>query len=266
VRSLPSDLDIARRAAAAGAEVIAAAFGRPVQADFKGDGNPVTEVDRRSETAILDVIRRLAPDDRILSEEAGGAGWDGERTWIVDPLDGTVNFIHRIPQVSVSVALWDRGAPQAAVIVDPLRNEVFEAEAGGGALLDGHPIAVSAQPDLRMSLVATGFPYDRDRYAAGYASNLGGVLASVQGIRRLGSAALDLAWLGCGRYEGYWEFGIAPWDAAAGVLVVTEAGGRVTNHRGGPHRLDDAGLIASNGAIHQELEAAVVLRLPEHVR
>ncbi|HEY7703330.1 MAG TPA: inositol monophosphatase family protein [Acidimicrobiia bacterium] len=263
---MASDLDIARQAAMAGAEIVRREFGQPVDAEFKGDGNPVTEVDRRAEAAILAVIQRLAPDDQVLSEEAGGGGWDGERIWIVDPVDGTVNFIHRIPQVSVSVALWDRGSPRVGVVVDPLRGELFEAAAGRGASSKGQPMAVSTQVDLKMSLIATGFPYDRDRFAAGYASNLGGVLASVQGVRRLGSAALDLAWLACGRYEGYWEFGIQPWDAAAGVLIVIEAGGQVTNHLGGPHRLDDPGLIASNGAIHPLLVEAVSRHLPEHVR
>jgi myo-inositol-1(or 4)-monophosphatase len=147
-----------------------------------------------------------------------------------------------------------------------LRHEAFEAATGHGAFLNQQSITVSPQADLRMSLIATGFPYDRDRFAAGYATNLGGVLASVQGVRRLGSAALDLAWLACGRYEGYWEFGIQPWDAAAGVLMVEEAGGKVTNHTGGPHLLDDPGLIASNGAIHPLLVEAVSLHIPEHVR
>ncbi|MGH9896503.1 MAG: inositol monophosphatase family protein, partial [bacterium] len=209
---------------------------------------------------------RLMPRDAILAEERGGTGWEEGRVWIVDPLDGTVNFIHGIPHVSVSVALWIDGQPSVGVIEDVTRHQEFIAQEGKGSSIERQPIEVSKEQSLLQSMIATGFPYDRNLFGEAYAENLGKVLTRVQGIRRLGSAALDLAWVACGRYEGYWEFGIRPWDTGAGVLLITEAGGTVSNHLGKPYRLDDAGVVVSNGAIHDDLIAAVGLALPPHIR
>ena len=233
----------------------------------------VTEADHLSEALILDAIRQRHPTDALLAEEtgehrsaAGEAPTAGRgRVWIVDPLDGTVNFIHGIPHVSVSVALWVDGQPSLGVIEDVTRHEEFIAQQGKGATMDTDSIKVSPESILKQAMIATGFSYDRNLHGEAYAKNLGQVLTRVQGIRRLGSAALDLAWVACGRYDGYWEFGISPWDSGAGVLMITEAGGTVTNHLGKAYRLDDPGIVASNGGIHEDLVAAVSLAIPEHI-
>jgi myo-inositol-1(or 4)-monophosphatase len=259
------ELWVALRAARAGAAVVRQEFGVEVHADFKGDANPVTAVDRAAESQIVQMIHHHYPSDAILAEEGGGEGWGQERVWLVDPLDGTVNFLHSIPHIAVSVALWLGGRPSAAVIIDVIRREEFVAAAGSGAFSGGNPIRVSSQPELGHSLVATGFPYDRNLHAKGYGANLAAVLAKAQGVRRFGSAALDLAWVAAGRYDGYWEYGIQPWDTGAGVLLVGEAGGTVTNHRGDPYRLDDAGIITTNGLIHDALVAAVTSAVPPHL-
>ncbi len=199
-----------------------------------------------------------------LKRAAGRRGRSG-RVWLVDPLDGTVNFIHGIPHVSVSVALWNDAVPVAAAVIDVMRGEELTASEGGGAFSGSNPIAVSSQPAMSHSLIATGFAYDRNTHGVAYAANLGEVLTRAQGIRRLGSAALDFGWVAAGRYEGYWEFGLQPWDAAAGILLVTEAGGKVTNHRGEAFRLGDAGVVASNGLIHEDFVAAIRIALPPHI-
>jgi myo-inositol-1(or 4)-monophosphatase len=256
---------VALKAARAGASVVRQAFGSSLVARFKGDADPVTEIDHASEEHVLNVIRHHFPDDLILAEESGGASWRKGRVWLVDPLDGTVNFIHAIPHISVSVALWNEGRPVAAAVIDVIRSEEFTASEGGGAFSGENPMSVSPQTDLAHSLIATGFAYDRNVHGRAYAENMGHVLTRVQGIRRLGSAALDFAWVAAGRYEGYWEFGLKPWDAAAGILLVTEAGGTVTNHRGDAYDLDEPGVIASNGQIHESLTEAVLIAPPDHV-
>lgn len=262
-----SDLDLAIRAATAGGEVVREGFGAVSGLRFKGDANPVTEVDEEAEKAVLDLLRAERPDDRVLAEEAGGSAVDAPgRLWIVDPLDGTVNFIHGLPHVAVSVGLWEDGRPRVGVILDPLRGETFSAVAGEGAELDGAPLVVSGETRMHRSLVVTGFPYDRRAHAGAYARTMGAVLAQVQGVRRLGSAALDLAWVAAGRFDGYWEYGLKPWDTAAGYLIVREAGGRVTGLDGEAFRLDDPGIVAATPGIHRALLTVVSANLPEHVR
>lgn len=263
---MPTDLDVALEAAEAGVAVVAAGFNRHPEARLKGAVNPVTETDLAAESAILGVLGRLRPDDAVLAEESGGAGWDRDRVWIVDPLDGTVNFLHGIPQVAVSVALWVDGTPRVGVVADAIHGEIFRAEAGSGAWLDDNQIGVSRQDDLAGALVATGFPYDRQLHAETYARVFGHVLAEVQGIRRIGSAALDLTWVACGRFDGYWEYGLAPWDSAAAGLIVKEAGGVVTDHAGDEHRLDSATIVATNGRIHAGLVGILAGNHPEHLR
>lgn len=259
------ELWVALKAARAGATVVRENFGLEVAAEFKGDANPVTAIDRASEDHILGVIRHHYPNDPILAEESGGVSQEEGRIWLVDPLDGTVNFLHSIPQVAVSVALWADGEPAVGVIIDPLRREEFTAEVKGGAFSGGNPIRVSPQRNFGESLIATGFPYDRNEHAQAYANNLAGVLARAQGVRRLGSAALDLAWVACGRYEGYWEYGIHPWDTGAGVLLITEAGGRVTTPAGDSYGLAEGAIATSNNLIHDHLLEAVQLAAPPHL-
>ncbi len=260
-----NDLDVALAAAEAGAEVVHHGFGAATGLTFKGRFNPVTETDEASERAVLDVITRHRPADSILAEESGGSG-DAGRRWIVDPLDGTVNFVHGIPQIAISVALYDNDQALAGVIHDPLRNEVFSAAAGSGAHLNGTSITVSAAEALESAVIATGFPYDHGEYAEGYARTLGAVLRNVNGVRRFGSAALDLAWVACGRYEAYWELGIAPWDQAAGLLIVREAGGRVTDPAGVDSIPSTPTVVASNTMVHDELCGVIIDAMPDHLR
>ncbi|CAN5222634.1 inositol monophosphatase family protein [soil metagenome] len=254
----PDELDVAIDAARIGAAVVQKALGTAITAEFKSDANPVTIVDQEAEAAIVEVISRWRPMDSVLAEEGGGSGWDQGRVWIIDPLDGTVNFIHAIPHISVSVALWIDGHAEVGVVLDVGRSEEFTARRGDGAWLNQTRLSVSTEAKLAASLVATGFPYDRNIHGRTYAAVLGEVLTRVQGIRRFGSAALDLAWVACGRFEGYWESGIQPWDAAAGVLLVAEAGGTVTDLHSLPHRLDAPVIVASNGRIHNELLDAII--------
>jgi myo-inositol-1(or 4)-monophosphatase len=259
------ELTVALLAARTGAAVVREHFGVAVRADYKSDANPVTAVDRSSEEQVLKVLRTHYPDDAVLAEESGGSGSIKGRVWLVDPLDGTVNFVHSIPHVAVSVALWIDGAAVVGVVIDPLRQEEFSASQGGGSYLGEHRMAVSTEPNLSQSLIATGFPYDRNLYAGSYAANLGAVLGRAQGIRRMGSAALDLAWVAAGLYDGYWEFALQAWDVAAGVLLVAEAGGAVSNARGASFQLNDMGVVVSNGHIHDELLTAVQSTIPEHL-
>lgn len=250
------DLDVALEAVRAGGRVVGAS--RPTGGpEFKGAVNPVTEVDRAAEEAIHSVLAARRPDDAVLAEEGGGSAWNRGRVWIVDPLDGTVNFLHGIPQVAVSVALWEDGTAHAGAVLDVFRDEVFTASAGRGATLDGDPIAVSATGELGDSLIATGFPYDRRERADVYAAVLSRVLSRARGIRRIGSAALDLCWVACGRFDGFWEFGLAPWDTAAAALIVAEAGGRLSTGAGDEWDPDAWELVASNGRIHDALAGAV---------
>lgn len=259
------DLEVALAAAAAGAAVVLEGFGAATGLTYKGRFDPVTETDEVSERAVLDVIAQHRPDDSILAEESGGSDATGRR-WIVDPLDGTVNFVHGIPQVATSVALYDDDHPLAGVIHDPLRDEVFSAADGGGAHLNGTPITVSVAGSLEGAVVATGFPYDHGQYAEGYARTVGAVLRHVNGVRRFGSAALDLAWVACGRYEAYWELRLAPWDQAAGILLVREAGGRVTDPSGRDSIPSTPMVVASNSTVHNELCDIITGAMPDHLR
>ena len=264
------DVWVAVRAARAGADVVKAGFFEPLDTELKGAVDPVTQIDRQAEEAIRSVISAHFPDDDFLGEEGGGHPWDSQRVWIVDPLDGTVNFVRRIPQVAVSVALWQEGHPQVGVVIDVARNDEFVAVAGEGATMNEQPIRVSETLRLEDALLVTGFPYDRREHAAEYLEVVEVAIRRARGIRRLGAAALDLAWVACGRFDGYWEhggrYGIQPWDVAAGMLLVSEAGGRFTDHTGQLYRLESAAHVASNGKIHEELRAIVAETLPAHLR
>lgn len=264
------DVWVAVRAARAGADIVQAGFFQPLETEMKSAVDPVTQIDRASEDAIRAVIGTHFPEDRILGEEGGGGDWREGRIWIVDPLDGTVNYVHRVPQVAVSVALWEDGRPLVGVIVDVARNDNFVAVAGEGATLNGDPIHVSETASLDRSLVCTGFPYDRTVHAGAYLKVLEEVMLRSQGMRRMGAAALDLAWVAAGHYDAYWEHGgpqgIKPWDVAAGLLLVTEAGGTVTDESGEINQLIARAHVASNGKVHDELRSIVARTMPEHLR
>jgi myo-inositol-1(or 4)-monophosphatase len=264
------DVWVAARAARAGADIVQAGFFQSLDTELKGVVDPVTQVDRDAEQAIRSVIATHFPEDAVLGEEEGGGDWRSGRIWIVDPLDGTVNFVRRVPQVAVSVALWEDGKPLVGVIIDVARNDEFVAVTDQGATMNGSSIQVSDTDRMEDALVATGFPYDRTRYAGAYLKVVEAVMLRTRGTRRLGAAALDLAWVACGRFDAYWEHGgaegIKPWDIGAGSLIVSEAGGTFTDHTGSPHNLEAAAYVASNGKLHEELRAIVETTMPDHLR
>jgi len=241
-------VELARRAG----QVLREGFGRAHRVEHKGEIDLVTEVDRRSEALIVEEIRHRFPNHAILAEEGGGQGVGGKYRWIVDPLDGTTNFAHGYPCISVCLALEYRGELTLGVVYDPLREELFAAERGGGACLNGRPIRVSALSDLSEALLATGFPYDVRRTG----SNLelfARFIRRAQAIRRDGSAALDLAYVACGRFDGFWEMKLKPWDLAAGMLLVSEAGGQVSDFRGEGKILERGEIVAANAVLHVQM-------------
>lgn len=236
-------------------------FAQGVATEYKGDVDVVTVADRAVEKLIRTRLGEAFPEHGIYGEEGTRERMEQEFRWYVDPLDGTTNFAHGFPQFCVSMGLEQRGdrskpdedgTIQAAVIYDPMRDELYAAERGRGATLNGKPLRVSKTPDLAEALVATGFP-SRKRHQSPNIHFYHEFTLRSHGVRRAGSAALDLAYVAAGRLEAFWEFNLNPWDTAAGVLLVTEAGGQVSDFAGGAFRLDSQEVLASNGLIHDEL-------------
>jgi myo-inositol-1(or 4)-monophosphatase len=229
-------------------------FHQQVKIEYKGDADLVTVADRKSEALILERIRKQFPTHDVMGEEGTRIESGSDYKWYVDPLDGTTNFAHGFPVFCVSLAVEYRGRRVAGVIYDPTRDEMFAAELGKGALLNGQSIHVSATSRLAECLVGTGFPSQK-RHKSPNIYFYHQLTLRTHGVRRAGSAALDLCNVACGRFDGFWEFNLNPWDTAAGVLIVEEAGGRVTNFSGGPFRLDSRETLASNGLVHDALIA-----------
>jgi myo-inositol-1(or 4)-monophosphatase len=231
-------LNIAVRAARRAGDIIVRAIPRldAVEIHSKGRNDYVTEIDRAAEADIIETIRRLYPDHAFLAEESGSSG-DSEVVWIIDPLDGTTNFMHGFPTFAVSIAAQVRGRVEHAVVFDPMRQELFTASRGEGAQLEGRRIRVSKQSTLDGALIATGFPYRADSpWLDEYLAMLKAVMTKCAGVRRPGAAALDLAYVAAGRVDGFWELGLKPWDTAAGSLLITEAGGRIGTLTGNEYR------------------------------
>ncbi len=212
----------------------------------------VTATDEAAETFILQTIQSTFPNHAFLAEESLPQG-ESEYRWIIDPLDGTTNFAHTYPVACVSIAFEHAGILTAAGVYDPFRNELFYAEKDRGATMNGHPIHVSATPTLEDALICTGFPYDRRERLDRYLNIVRDFLMQARDIRRSGSAALDLCYVACGRFDGFWEFQLQPWDKAAGILIVREAGGIATTYRGEPLNLESGQNLVSNHLIHDEL-------------
>ena len=238
--------------------ILADRLGRALTVSNKGDIDLVTEADLASEKLIIERIRSHYPRHAILAEESGAtAGVElvpgqTEWRWIIDPLDGTTNYAHGYPCFCVSIALERSGAIEVAVIYDPTRDEMFAAERGQGAHLNGRPMRVSAVEDLNNAMLCTGFPYNvRER--RDFAREFANFTMKAQAVRRDGSAAIDLAYVACGRFDGFWEDGLNAWDVAAGVLLIEEAGGRVTDFAGGSLNIFTPKVIASNGLVHDAM-------------
>jgi myo-inositol-1(or 4)-monophosphatase len=214
----------------------------------------VTEVDKAAEAAVIDIIRQAYPDHAILAEESGAGGKSGaEYTWIIDPLDGTTNFIHGFPQYAVSIALSHKGVLSHGVVYDPGRNDLFTASRGRGAFLNERRIRVSKRSRLDEALVGTGFPYREFRGLDEYMAMFKAVVSKVAGVRRPGAAALDLAYVAAGRFDGFWEIGLQPWDMAAGALLILEAGGLVGDLQGDEGWLESGRFVAGNPKIFSQL-------------
>ncbi len=219
--------------------------------------NLVTEMDARAEALIVGQLREAFPGDGVLAEEAGGRSGASGRRWIVDPLDGTTNYAHGLPVYAVAIALEAAGQVVLGVAYDPSHDELYVAERGRGASLNGRPLRVSARGRLDESLLATGFPYDIRETADTNLPEYAAFSRRARAVRRLGSAVLDFAWVAAGRFDGYWELRLGPWDVAAGSLLVEEAGGRVTDLTGGRLDLAAPAVVASNGAIHDAMLAVL---------
>jgi myo-inositol-1(or 4)-monophosphatase len=215
--------------------------------------NLVTEVDKKSEVAIINVIREAYPDHYILSEEAGELSTDSNYKWIIDPIDGTVNFAHGIPICCISIGVEKDGVIMMGCVFNPFMNELFFAEKGKGAFLNGKPITVSKKAELESACLVTGFPYRWAKIDIDPIPVFERFIRKGLPVRRLGSAAIDLCWVACGRFDAFWEYNLNPWDIAAGYLIIEESGGTVTNFKGEPYSVYHKETLATNGHIHQQM-------------
>jgi myo-inositol-1(or 4)-monophosphatase len=260
-------LNIAVRAARRAGELIVRSLPRldSLKVSTKGRNDFVTDVDRAAEREIIEVIRKAYPSHAILAEESGRSG-ENETEWIIDPLDGTTNFVHGFPVFSVSIACRTRGRLEHGVVFDPLRQEFFTASRGAGAHLENRRIRVSTQRTLEGSLIATGFPYRANQqYLEPYLAMLKAVMLQTAGIRRPGSAALDLAYVAAGRVDAFWELGLAPWDTAAGTLLIQEAGGHIGTLTGGEYR-QEGNVVAGTPKVYAALLELIAPTLTPELR
>lgn len=259
-------LSIAWEAASVAGALIRRHWQEPQRIDYKGAIDLVTSVDRESEREMVRVLRDHLPGHSILAEEeTDWVGSEGSHRWIIDPLDGTTNFAHGYPQFCVSIALEFNREVILGLVYDPLRDECFKAVKSEGATLNGVPIRISGVTELDKALLATGFPYDSREKADFYLSFFKAFLTRCQGIRRGGSAALDLCYLACGRIDGFWELNLKPWDIAAGSLIVAEAGGRLSDFSGNDFSIRANETLASNGIIHNEMAEITSVTLKSYV-
>ncbi|HYQ96205.1 MAG TPA: inositol monophosphatase family protein [Candidatus Eisenbacteria bacterium] len=247
------ELQIAERVAREAGALLKENFGRAQEVQYKGRIDLVTEMDRRSEDLIVGRLRAAFPGDGVWAEESGRDRAGAERVWIIDPLDGTVNYAHEYPVFAVSVALQVAGELVIGAVYNPLLDDMYAARRGGGATLNGRPRHVTEVDSLERAFLATGFGYDVATEPDLEKNNLGPFarfVRAAQAVRRAGSAALAIAKVGVGRTDGFWELGLHPWDMAAAMLVVEEGGGRISNLAGGPPALDGKQLVATNGRVH----------------
>lgn len=248
---------VALKAVKEGGAILMKYFGKIKSIDYKGEINLVTEADQRSEEVILSIIKDSYPNHRILAEETGESGNSSSFKWIIDPLDGTTNYAHGYPCFCVSLAIEYEEEVLYGAVYDPVKDELFTAEKGKGAFINGKAIKTSSTKQLDQSLLCTGFPYDVRDDMDSNILNFRTFLMKAQAVRRDGSAALDLCHTAAGRFDGFWEQKLFPWDVAAGGLLVTEAGGKLTNFTGGNFSIYDKEIVASNGLIHDQMVEAL---------
>jgi myo-inositol-1(or 4)-monophosphatase len=260
-------LNIAVRAARAAGEVIIRSLNRleSLTITSKGRNDFVSEVDHAAEAEIIKLIRKNYPNHAFLAEESGRSG-DSDTVWIIDPLDGTTNFLHGFPTFAVSIACQIRGKLEHGVVYDPISQEIFSATRGGGAHLDNRRIRVSKQRGLEGSLIGTGFPYRANtKYLDSYLLMLRAVMENTAGVRRPGSAALDMAYVAAGRTDAFWEIGLSPWDTAAGTLLIQEAGGRIGTLTGGEYT-QGGNVLAGTPKVYAALLELLAPHIPEELR
>lgn len=250
----------ALKAAMEAGDILRKNFGKRHKIGYKGEIDLITEIDLRSEQRITKILEREYPDHDILAEEGEGLNRKAEYRWIIDPLDGTTNYAHGFPCFSISIALEKKERVILGVVFDPLRKEIYVARKGKGAYLNRKRINVSKTEKLSEALLATGFAYDVRVSPENNLDHFSNFILSAQGIRRAGSAALDLCYVASGRFDGFWEMKLKPWDTAAGYLIVKEAGGRVTDFKGGTFNIFSREILASNGKIHGEMVKVLNLR------
>jgi myo-inositol-1(or 4)-monophosphatase len=249
--------EVAIQAARQAGALLRERLGNIKNIDYKSAFNIVTDVDKASERLIIDTIKGRFPEDHILAEETGRHQGATKRRWLIDPLDGTTNFAHGYPFFCVSIGFEVDGEPELAVVYNPVSDELFSAQKGKGAYLNDRPMHVSSNQRLEQCLIATGFPPDTRTALISNMKEFNAITDLTHGVRRDGSAALDLSFVACGRLDGFWEAKLAPWDLAAGVLLVREAGGRVTNLTGGTFDINTGHVLATNALIHDELVQAL---------
>jgi myo-inositol-1(or 4)-monophosphatase len=254
-------LNFAIRVAQDAGRLLRDRVGTKIDIGHKGAINIVTDVDLASEQLIRDAIATHYPRHQVLAEEGGLAETASEYRWVIDPLDGTTNFAHGYPIFCVSIALEYQGESVLGVVYDPMRDELFTAERGGGAALNNRPVRVSGTAELIDSLLSTGFPYNIKTSTLTNLDHWANFAMNAQALRRDGAAALDLCYVACGRFDGFWELNLSPWDTAAGALIVEEAGGRVTDFKGNKFSNYERQVLASNGLIHDRM--IEVLALPK---
>lgn len=248
-------LEVAEEAAREGGRILMDHYGKLEASDVrrKGKCDWVTTVDHASEEAIIRILKKAFPDHTILAEESAPKTAASPMQWLIDPLDGTVNYIHQFPMFGVSIALMQEGILEVGVVFDPIREELFTARRGGGAWLNGRRIQVTVHPNVREAMLATGFPFRAQKCLDLYLSSFRRLFLETGSIRRAGSAAIDLAYTACGRLDGFWEMALAPWDIAAGALLIEEAGGAVSDFFGKPRYLENGHITAGNRAVHKGL-------------
>jgi myo-inositol-1(or 4)-monophosphatase len=250
---MTAHLEIAEKAARTAGEYLIGRFHDSLKVEKKGEIDLVTDADRESEKIIKETILSEFPDHRLLAEEGERSDTESEYFWVVDPLDGTTNYAHGFPIYCVSIALLKKGRIVAACIFNPNLDECFTAAAGEGASLNGKSVQVSGEHQLSESLLATGFPYDIRNSDDDNIKEFEAFAKTARAVRRAGSAALDLAYVACGRFDGFWEFKLSPWDLAAGILMVMEAGGKVSSFKGREYDIFTGEALASNGRIHDQM-------------